>query len=54
MNTIVVADELQGAGLYDPTAPNASEELNLLRLPPTCEASRGQSPSSKFRAQPAT
>ena len=32
MSTLVVADELRDAGLYDPTAPNAHEELNLLRL----------------------
>jgi adenylate cyclase len=32
MSALVVADELRDAGLYDPTAPNAREELNLLRL----------------------
>ena len=32
MSALVVAEELQDAGLYDPTAPNAHEELNLLRL----------------------
>ncbi len=32
MSTLAVADELRHVGLYDPTAPNAHEELNLLRL----------------------
>lgn len=32
MSTLIVADELRDAGLYDPTAPNAHAELNLLRL----------------------
>ena len=32
MSIPVGTDELRDAGLYDPTAPNAREKLNLLRL----------------------